>query len=133
MGKTTKQLAEELRVSKTAIRKRFTDEFKAQYVETNPDGSLWIKKSGLHIAMQAVMLFDRHYFKSFAERSQDFEQGVYLKISLARFHSGNDRLFYPAHFFKLLLCYPFLFSFLNKFTYQSNSQIAFGYFFRSQQ
>ncbi len=35
--KTVKQLAEELGVSKTAIRKRFSDDFKAKYVETSAD------------------------------------------------------------------------------------------------
>lgn len=54
MGKTTKQLAEELGVSKTAIRKRFTDEFKAQYVETNPDGSLWVNDEGCKLIAESL-------------------------------------------------------------------------------
>lgn len=54
MSKTIKQLADELGVSKTAIRKRFTDEFKAQYVETNPDGSLQVTDAGCKLIEESL-------------------------------------------------------------------------------
>ena len=54
MGKTIKQIADELGVSKTAIRKRFTDEFKAQYVQTNPDGSLQVTGEGCKLIEESL-------------------------------------------------------------------------------
>ena len=54
MSMTVKQLADKLNVSKTAIRKRFTDEFKAQYVETNPDGSLQVTDVGCKLIEESL-------------------------------------------------------------------------------
>lgn len=54
MGMTVKQLADELGVSKTAIRKRFTDEFKAKYVQTNPDGSLQVVDEGCKLIGESL-------------------------------------------------------------------------------
>lgn len=54
MSMTVKQLADKLNVSKTAIRKRFTDEFKAQYVETNPDGSLQVTDAGCKLIEESL-------------------------------------------------------------------------------
>ena len=54
MGKCVKQLADEFGVSKTAIRKRFTAEFKAQYVETNPDGSLQVNDEGCKLIEESL-------------------------------------------------------------------------------
>ena len=53
MGKTIKQLAEELNVSKTAIRKRLTPDFKAQYVETGNNGSLYISDDGCKLISES--------------------------------------------------------------------------------
>jgi DNA-binding transcriptional regulator YhcF (GntR family) len=46
MGKTVKQLAEELGVSKTAIRKYMTLDFRKKYVETTANGVLIINEEG---------------------------------------------------------------------------------------
>lgn len=54
MSKTIKQIADELGVSKTAIRKRFTDDFKAAYVETNLDGSLQVSDEGCKLLMESL-------------------------------------------------------------------------------
>lgn len=54
MGKTIKQLADDLGVSKTAIRKRFSDEFKAEYVETSADGSLHVTDAGCKLIAESL-------------------------------------------------------------------------------
>jgi predicted transcriptional regulator len=54
MSKTIKQIADELGVSKTAIRKRFTDEFKSKYVQTNPDGSLQVTDEGCKLIEKSL-------------------------------------------------------------------------------
>ena len=54
MSKSIKQIADELGVSKTAIRKRFTDDFKAAYVETNLDGSLQVSDEGCKLLMESL-------------------------------------------------------------------------------
>ncbi len=46
MSKTIKQLADELGVSKTAIRKRFTPEFRENYIETTENGVILITENG---------------------------------------------------------------------------------------
>jgi predicted transcriptional regulator len=46
MGKTIKQLADELGVSKTAIRKYMTADFREKYVQTDKKGLLYINKDG---------------------------------------------------------------------------------------
>lgn len=53
MSKTVKQLADELNVSKTAIRKRLTPEFKAQYVETDDAGSLQVSAEGCKLISES--------------------------------------------------------------------------------
>lgn len=52
--KTVKQLAEELGVSKTAIRKRFSDDFKAQYVQTSANGSLQVSDDGCKLIAESL-------------------------------------------------------------------------------
>lgn len=47
MSQTIKQAAEQLGISKTAVRKYFTDEFKTEYVSTDPDGRLLISDEGI--------------------------------------------------------------------------------------
>jgi predicted ArsR family transcriptional regulator len=54
VSKTIKQIADELGVSKTAIRKRFTDEFKSNYVQTNPDGSLQVSDEGCKLIAESL-------------------------------------------------------------------------------
>ena len=54
MGKTIKQLAEEFCVSKTAIRKRFSDDFKSNYVETLDDGSLHVSDEGCKLIAESL-------------------------------------------------------------------------------
>ena len=54
MSKTIKQLAEEFGVSKTAIRKRFSDDFKANYVETLADGSLQVSDEGCKLIAESL-------------------------------------------------------------------------------
>jgi hypothetical protein len=54
MSKTIKQLAEEFGVSKTAIRKRFSDDFKANYVETLDDGSLQVSAEGCKLIAESL-------------------------------------------------------------------------------
>lgn len=54
MSKTIKQIADELGVSKTAIRKRFSDEFKAEYVETSADGSLQVTDAGCKLIAESL-------------------------------------------------------------------------------
>ena len=54
MSKTIKQLAEEFGVSKTAIRKRFSEDFKAQYVETSADGSLQVSADGCKLIAESL-------------------------------------------------------------------------------
>lgn len=46
MSKTIRQLADELHVSKTAIRKRMTQEFRENYVETTGNGTILISDEG---------------------------------------------------------------------------------------
>ena len=54
MSKTIKQLADEFGVSKTAIRKRFTDEFKEKYVQTTSEGSLQISDDGCKLIAESL-------------------------------------------------------------------------------
>lgn len=54
MSMTVKQLADHLHVSKTAIRKRFTEEFKSKYVETIPDGSLRVTEEGCKLIEESL-------------------------------------------------------------------------------
>lgn len=54
MSKTIKELADSLGVSKTAIRKRFTGDFKAQYVETTDEGSLLISDEGCELIARSM-------------------------------------------------------------------------------
>ncbi len=46
LSKTIKQIADELGVSKTAIRKHMTPEFRASYVQTDENGLLYINEDG---------------------------------------------------------------------------------------
>lgn len=52
--KTIKQLADELGVSKTAIRKRLTSEFRTNYVETTENGVLVITANGCAIIAETL-------------------------------------------------------------------------------
>lgn len=54
MSKTIKQLAEELNVSKTAIRKRFNDEFRANYVQTTDNGMILISENGCKLIAETI-------------------------------------------------------------------------------
>ena len=54
MSKTIKQLAEELNVSKTAIRKRFNDEFRANYVQTTENGMILISENGCKLIAETI-------------------------------------------------------------------------------
>lgn len=54
MSMTVKQLADHLHVSKTAIRKRFTEEFKSKYVETSSDGSLRVTEEGCKLIEESL-------------------------------------------------------------------------------
>lgn len=54
MSKTIKQLAEELGVSKTAIRKRFSADFKSRYVETSADGSFHLSDEGCKLIAESL-------------------------------------------------------------------------------
>lgn len=54
MSKTIKQLADEFGVSKTAIRKRFTDEFKEKYVQTTSEGSLQVSDDGCKLIAESL-------------------------------------------------------------------------------
>lgn len=67
----TKQIADELGVSKTAIRKRFTDEFKAQYVETNPDGSLQVTDEGCKLIEESLRKQVQTLQTKFAETGEN--------------------------------------------------------------
>lgn len=53
MSKTIKQLADEFGVSKTAIRKRFTDEFKEKYVQSTSEGSLRVSDDGCKLIAES--------------------------------------------------------------------------------
>lgn len=53
MSKTIKQLADEFGVSKTAIRKRFTDEFRLKYVQTTSDGSFQVSDEGCKLIAES--------------------------------------------------------------------------------
>lgn len=60
-GKTIKELAEEFGVSKQAIRKQLTDDFRANYVQTdtaNPGNQLVVTVAGCHILKS-------HFIKGF--------------------------------------------------------------------
>ena len=54
MSKTIKQLVEELNVSKTAIRKRFNDEFRANYVQTTENGMILISENGCKLIAETI-------------------------------------------------------------------------------
>ena len=54
MSKSIKQIADELGVSKTAIRKRFSDDFKARYVETSAGGSLQVSDEGCKLIAESL-------------------------------------------------------------------------------
>jgi predicted transcriptional regulator len=71
MSKTIKQIADELGVSKTAIRKRFTDEFKSKYVQTNPDGSLQVTDEGCKLIEKSLRKSVETPQTKFAENSEN--------------------------------------------------------------
>ncbi len=55
MRRTIKQLADELGVSKTAIRKYMTEDFRSNHVETNRNGVFTIDSAGCaHIAQDFI-------------------------------------------------------------------------------
>ena len=54
MSKSIKQIADELGVSKTAIRKRFSDDFKSRYVETSAGGSLQVSDEGCKLIAESL-------------------------------------------------------------------------------
>ncbi len=54
MSMRIKQLADELGVSKTAIRKRLTPEFRANHVETDENGFLIITENGCEIIAETL-------------------------------------------------------------------------------
>lgn len=55
MSMTIKELADSLGISKTAIRKRFTDDFRAAHIRTDEKGTIYIDEQGcLEIAATAV-------------------------------------------------------------------------------
>ena len=51
---TVKQLADTLGVSKTTIRKRFTDEFRANHLKTNENGILVIDDNGCKLIAETL-------------------------------------------------------------------------------
>lgn len=53
MGMTVKQLADKLGVSKTAVRKRFTDEFREQHIQS-VDGILIIDENGCKLIAESL-------------------------------------------------------------------------------
>lgn len=71
MSKTIKQIADELGVSKTAIRKRFTDDFKSEYVETNPDGSFQVTDEGCKLLAESLRKPLQTPQTKFAETSEN--------------------------------------------------------------
>ena len=54
MNKTIKQAAEELGISKTAVRKYFSDEFKAEYTTTDSDGRIMISEDGIAVIKEKL-------------------------------------------------------------------------------
>lgn len=55
--KTIKQLADELSVSKTAIRKRLTPEFRENYVEITANGVLTINENGCKLIAETLQTY----------------------------------------------------------------------------
>ena len=54
MSMTIKQLADELGVTKTAIRKRFTDEFRANHLHTTANNTLIIDEEGCKLIAETL-------------------------------------------------------------------------------
>ena len=54
MDMTIKQLADSLGVSKTAIRKRFTAEFRKKYVKTTENGTIIISENGCKLIAETM-------------------------------------------------------------------------------
>lgn len=54
MKKTIKELADEFSISKTAIRKRMTDEFRAEYTETI-NGVIYISETGCELIAETIL------------------------------------------------------------------------------
>lgn len=73
MSKTIKELADELGISKTAVRKRFTDEFKALYVETMPDGSLRVNDTGCKLISESLRKLAKTSETNFSETSENHD------------------------------------------------------------
>ena len=54
MSKTIKQLAEDLQVSKTAIRKYMTDDFRREHTETDARGTITITPEGCKLIAEII-------------------------------------------------------------------------------
>lgn len=54
MSMTIKQLADSLGVTKTAIRKRFTEDFRANYLQTTANGTLVIDDNGCKLIAETL-------------------------------------------------------------------------------
>lgn len=54
MSKTIKQLADELQISKTAVRKYMTDEFRQKHTETTENGTIKITAEGCKLIAETI-------------------------------------------------------------------------------
>lgn len=54
MNKTIKQLADELKVSKTAVRKYMDEEFRSNYVQTDSNGVITINADGCKLIAEII-------------------------------------------------------------------------------
>lgn len=74
MGMTVKQLADSLGVSKTAIRKRFTDEFRTNYVQTTEKGILVIDDNGCKLIAETLQTTAKQIPETVETNSERFAE-----------------------------------------------------------
>lgn len=74
MSKTVKQLADELGVSKTAVRKRFTATFRENYTETDENGVLHISDRGCELVAESLKTTANNVQNSQTEKVSSIEE-----------------------------------------------------------
>lgn len=79
MNKTIKQLAEELGVSKTAIRKYMTPEFREKYVQTSEKGLLYINSEGENL-LKSLRKPSQTSETKFAETSENLVSDEFVVL-----------------------------------------------------
>lgn len=93
LSKTIKQIADELGISKTAIRKYMTPEFREKYVQTSENGLLFINEAGENF-LQSLRKQPQTSQTKFAETSGNLVSTEFITVLQEQLRVKDEQIRY---------------------------------------